>query len=177
MSPDVDMLLEEAWGKRRESQYDEARTLLNTAREQCGEEDYDALGRISHISMQLDRDLGKLSEALELCRRSLSYYQRTHNPDRIAHSTRHLADLLRQLDEDEESERCYRKAIGIYRDDPGQQAANLANALRGLALVLEKRRNIEEAINAWREAKSLYKSLRITSGVDEANEKLMALSD
>ena len=175
MSSDLAKLLEQAWSKRREELYADAEALLIKARDLCEEDDYDALGRIYHIYMQLDYDQGNLSKALELCQESLSYYKKTNLPDRIAHSTRHLADLQCHLGQNAESESNYQVAIGMYRDSPVHQAGNLANALRGFAIVLENRKKIDEAITAWRETKTLYQSLGLEAGVDEATQKLAAL--
>ncbi len=175
MNSDVAKLLEQAWNKRRGEQYADAEALLIEARGLCGADDYDALGRIYHIYMQLDYDQGNLTKALELCQKSLSYYKKTNKPDRIAHSTRHLADLQRHLGLAAESESNYRKAMGMYKASPVQQAGDLANALRGFAIVLENRKKTDEAITAWRETKTLYQSLGLEAGVDEATQRLAAL--
>ncbi|MCH7515035.1 MAG: tetratricopeptide repeat protein [Bacteroidetes bacterium] len=168
-------LLEEAWAKRGEEKYDDARNLVKEAHRLCKENDYNSLGRIFHVYMQFESDHDNYSKAIELSQKSLSYYKKANNLDNIAHSTRHIADLQYQLGKDAESEQNYREAIGIYRDNPNTHIGNLANALRGFGLLLEKREKIEEAIDIWKETKELYASINLQEGVDEANKKLNAL--
>ena len=168
-------LLDEAWRRRREENYEDARALLIKARGLCEEDDYNSLARIHHIYMQFDYDQGNLSNALELCHKSLAFYHKANNSDKIAHSTRHIADLQCHLGDDTSSESNYRTAISIYKDNPDTQAGDLANALRGFAILLEKRGKIQEAITAWEEAKELYQAGHVQCGVDEAGRKLVAL--
>lgn len=175
MNREVATLLESAWSKRGEERYDEAHSLLMQARSLCADDDYHALGRIFHIYMQLDYDQGLLPEALELCLKSLVYYQKAGISDRIAHATRHLADLQRRLGQLDESESNYRKAIRIYKDSPTPPAGDFANALRGFAMVLERLNKPQAAIAAWREAKARYQSLGVQAGVDEASAKIANL--
>lgn len=171
----IKQLLGDAWSKRREEKYDEARNLVKEAHQLCKDDDYNSLGRIFHVYMQFESDHGNYSKAVELSKKSLSYYKKSNNLDNIAHSTRHIADLQYQLGEEAESEQNYREAIGIYRDNPNSHIGNLANALRGFGLLLEKRGKIEEAIDIWKETKELYTSINLQEGVDEANERLKSL--
>ena len=90
-------------------------------------------------------------------------------------STRHLANLQRALGNDADSESNYREAIGIYKADSQTRIGDLANALRGFALVFEKRSKISQAKTAWEETKELYQSCNLQAGIDEANRKLDSL--
>ena len=175
MQSEISELLRKAWQKRGEDKHDEVRVLLRKVLELCEEEDYDTLGRIYHIFMQLEYDQENLTEALELSSKSVSYYKKANNPDRIAHATRHMADLQRHLNLDSQSEDSYRYAIDIYREIAATRRGDLANALRGFALVLEKRGKVEAAIDTWGEVKALYQSLGLEEGVDEAIERLADL--
>ena len=168
-------LLEETWAKRGDEKYEDARNLVKEAHRLCKENDFNSLGRIFHVYMQFESDHDNYSKAIELSQRSLSYYKRANNLDRIAHSTRHIADLQYQLGKDAESEQNYRVAISIYRENPNTGIGNLANALRGFGLLLEKREKIKEAIDIWNETKVLYASINLQDGVAEANEKLNTL--
>jgi len=168
-------LLEEAWAKRREDKYDEARHLVVEAQGLCKDDDYNSLGRIFHIYMQFELDHNHPSIALELCQQSLMYYKKASNLDKVAHSTRHIADLERYLGNEADSERNYREAIGIYKGNSKTNKGDLANALRGFGLLLEKHGNIEEAIAVWKETKELYLACNLQVGVDEANRKLDSL--
>lgn len=175
MNSNISRLLGEAWSKRSEGKYEDVASLLTEAREQCEVDDYDALGRIFHVYMQVDYDKGNLSKALELCQQSLAYYQKSGIIERIAHSTRHLADLQCHLGLHAESESNYLKAIKMYKKSPNLHAGNLANALRGFAIVLENLNKRNEAQATWSEVKTLYQSLGIQAGVDEASQKIAAL--
>lgn len=168
-------LLEEAWNKRRVGNYEEARDLVKKAQELCKGDDYNSLGRIYHVYMQFESDHDNLPKALEFCQQSLGFYKKANNSARIAHSTRHLADLQRALGNDADSESNYREAISIYKADSQTRIGDLANALRGLALVLEKRSKVSQAKTAWEETKELYQACNLQAGVDEANRKLDSL--
>ena len=174
-NPKIKQLLEEAWFKRREEKYDEARNLVEQAHGLCKDNDYNSLGRVFHVYMQFESDHNNHSKAVELCQKSLMYYKKANNLDSVAHSTRHIADLQYHLGKDAESERNYREAIGIFRDNPNMHIGNLANALRGLGLLLEKRGKIQEAIDVWKETKELYNSIHLQEGVDEVNQILKSL--
>jgi tetratricopeptide (TPR) repeat protein len=169
-------LLEEAWNKRRVGSYEEARDLVKNAEELSKDDDYNTLGRISHVYMQFESDHDNLPKALEFCQQSLRFYQKANNSDKIAHSTRHIADLQRELGNDADSESNYREAIGIYKANSQTNIGDLANALRGFALVLEKRGKSSEAKTAWQKTKELYEACNLQAGVDEANQKLDSLA-
>ena len=149
-------LLEEAWAKRREGKYDEARHLVKEAQGICKDDDHNFLGRIFHIYMQFESDQDNYSKALEFCQKSLWFYRKDKNLDKIAHSTRHIADLQRHLGQEADSEGNYREAIANYKGNSNTYKGDLANALRGFGLLLEKRGKIEEAIAIWKETKELY---------------------
>ena len=168
-------LLEEAWVKRRDGKYHEARHLAEEAQKLCKDDDYNSLGRIFHVYMQFESDHNDPSKALELCQQSLAYYKKGGDPDKVAHSTRHIADLERHLGYVDDSERNYREAIGIYKCNPNTNKRNLANALRGLGLLLENGGNTKEAIAVWKETKELYLACNLQEGVDEANRILGSL--
>lgn len=171
----IKQLLREAWAKRLEEKYDEARNLVKEAHRLCENDDYNALGRIFHVYMQFESDHDNPLKALELCRQSLMYYKKANNLNKVAHSTRHIADLERNYGNEDDSERNYREAIEIYRSNSNTSKGDLANALRGFCLLLEKRGKIEEAILVWKETKALYLACGLQEGVDEANLKLDSL--
>ncbi|MDH3652109.1 MAG: tetratricopeptide repeat protein, partial [Saprospiraceae bacterium] len=127
------------------------------------------------VLMQFESDHNHTSKALELCQRSLDYYKKSEDPDRIADSMRHVADLHRRLGNSDDSERCYREAIGIYRRNADTNLGDLVNALRGFGLLLNKQVNKKEAIAVWREVKQLYFECHLHEGVEEATKNLEAL--
>lgn len=171
----IEELLEEAWNQRRVGNYKKARELVEQAELLTQDDDYNSLGRIFHVYAQFQSDHDDLHRALELYKRSLEFYRKANNPDKIAHSTRHIADNQRELGKDADSERNYREAVSIYKSTTQTYAGNLANALRGLALILESRSKIPEAIAAWEETKDLYRQCNLQDGVDEAQRNLDSL--
>ena len=152
-------------------------TFLKEAEGLCKEDDYNSLGRIYHIYMQFESDHDNPLKALDLCKQSLRYYKKSGNMDKVAHLTRHIADLERKLGKDADSEQNYRKAISIYWEKSNTTKGDLANALRGFGLILEKLRKNEEAISVWKETKDLYMACDLQDGVDEANRKLESLKE
>lgn len=175
MKPGVKQLLEEAWAMRREAKYDRAGILVEKAHGLCDDDNYNSLGRIYHIYMQFESDHGNPDKALKLCQKSLAYYKKAANLDRIAHSTRHIADMEYRLGKVSDAEQNYRNAIAIYRDNPKTFIGDLANALRGFGILLEKLGKIEEAIEIWEETKKLYLACKLQEGVDEADQRLNSL--
>ncbi|MBX2877858.1 MAG: tetratricopeptide repeat protein [Saprospiraceae bacterium] len=161
-------LLSEAWAKRRVEDYVGARSLVTQAEEMCAADDYASLGRIYHIYMQFESDHDNLEGAVGFCEQSVAYYQKTGIPGKMAHSTRHLADLKRELGWAEEAIQNYREAIGIYREQSDTSPGNMANALRGFGLALELVGEEEEAKAIWQETMELYQACGLQAGVDEA---------
>lgn len=172
----IKTLLATIWAKRGQGKYVEARALLSEAEELCEDNDYKHLGRIFHIYGQFESDHNNHQQALEFWQQSLVYYKKDGNPNKIAHSTRHIADIQRRLGDEEGSEKSYRKSLDIYRNNATTSTGDLANALRGFALLLEKRGKTAEAIANWHEVKESYKAIHLQEGVDEANERLDALT-
>lgn len=175
-SAEIQDLLAEAWAKRREADYPAAKSLLTQAQELCAADDYASLGRIYHIYMQFEADHDRLAEAINYCRQSVGYYARSGMPGKVAHSTRHLADLQRELGLGEEAVQNYRAAIAIYRAQKDTNPGNLANALRGFGLALELVGEIEEAKLVWEETKDLYAVCGLEVGVEEALEHIENLT-
>ena len=171
----LNQLLNDAWTKRREGQYEEARQLLKEAHQMCDSDNHRALGRIFHIYAQFESDHNNDREALDYSAESVRHYQKSGDKNKLAHATRHYADILRRLDKKSDAELHYRQAIQLYRSDPDTSKADLANALRGFALLLEARRKNTEAIDIWKETKSHYQAIHLTAGVEEAEQRLNAL--
>ena len=168
-------LLNEAWSKRRQGDFLSARSLLEEAREKCDDQDWEALGRIHHVYMQLDLDQDNLKEALSWSRKSLAYYHKSGNLDKIAHCTRHMADIQSRMDLQEEAEKNYLDSISIYRALDTSFPGNLANALLGYGEMLLQIERKTDAIEAWKEAIDLYEACGIQEGVDDLTQRLNSI--
>ena len=127
--------------------------------------------------MQHEYDHDNLLKALEYNNKSISYYTKDKNLDKIAHSIRHRADLQKALGQFENAESNYLKAIRIYKEQLQAFNGNLANALRGYALVLEKRKRFKKAIMVWEEIKAIYAKHQFSEGTIEANHKISQLKN
>lgn len=168
-------LLSMAWSERGVGNYSEVVRLLEEAKGLCSNSNFLFLGRIFHIYMQIASDKDDYTEALAQCQKSVACYIRSGNQDRIAHATRHLADIEFQLNEMEAAESNYRTSIDMYRSNDQTTKGDLANALRAFGLLLVKLDKKEEAIHVWTEVKSLYKACNLQMGVDEASQFLKKL--
>ena len=174
---DISQMLASAWDLRRRGDYHSSRKLVDKARELCAEDDYQSLGRIFHIYRQFESDHNQYEKALDYNKKSLAYYKLSGNVDKIAHSTRHIADLQMELGDYEEAETNYRKVILLYKSNHETHNLDLANANYGFGLCLEKRGKTNEAIQVWKETKDLYASCNLQQGVSEAQKRLDKLKE
>jgi hypothetical protein len=71
----------------------------------------------------------------------------------------------------------YAEALGIYRAHSGTQKLDLANALRGFALVKEAGGENAEARAMWEEAGSLYADVNVETGVAESARRVAKLRE
>jgi tetratricopeptide (TPR) repeat protein len=171
----IGRLLQQAWDKRRTEKYGESLDLLRRAETLCTQDDHHLLGRIYHIHRQLKTDQGLHIQALPHALKSIEHYRASGEVQHIAHSVRHLADLEFKLGQLDGAEEHYREAIQIYINDDNTTKLNLANTLRGYAMLTESQENIVLALGLWEEVKTLYNSIDIPEGVEEANQHLEAL--
>jgi hypothetical protein len=88
-----------------------------------------------------------------------------NDPLALAHTIRHVADIHRVQGNPQLAEPCYDEALGLYRANAATPPLDLANAIRGLALLKN-----DKAL--WAEARDLYASLDVQAGVDECSRWL-----
>jgi tetratricopeptide (TPR) repeat protein len=176
MSTAPDTLLAQGYTARREHRPDDAKKHFTEAIELCRmTNDPNGLAQALAGLGQIERDLhngaaarSRYEEATALCRTF-------GHPLALAHTIRHLGDILREQGELAPAEVCYRDALGIYRQEKETPPLDLANAIRGIALLKVRTREVEEAKSFWREAKELYASLQVQAGVDEGVRYLSLL--
>src|SRR5689334_8321700 len=108
--------------------------------------------------------------------RAVAASRRTDAPTRLAHVIRHLADAYRDADRIAAAELCYREALTLYRNDPSTRSLDLANALRGLAVLHDTIGNAEESRHLWEEAYGLYAGVLVKQGVAESAARLALLA-
>lgn len=171
----IKALLQKAWDQRRQSNYEEARKLVEQAEALCQASDHAYLGRIAHIYMQFEADHDNFEKAVEFSKQSIAHYEQAQLQDKIAHATRHLADLQSQLGQLEASEANFRKVLSVYQGQSNTHPGNLANAVRAFAVLLEKTPKKQEALQHWKQAKELYANVGIKEGVEEAETSIRRL--
>lgn len=122
--------------------------------------------------------LGKKERALHNLAAARSYYQEAaeiyrsaDDPLKFAHTIRHVADIYLADSQPELAEPLYREALDLYRRNERTAPLDLANAIRGLA-VLKSDAGDAGARVLWTEARELYGSVGVEAGVQEANRRL-----
>jgi hypothetical protein len=101
--------------------------------------------------------------------------RRGADPLWLAHTIRHLADILRERGCVEEARPLYEEVLGTYRRHHRSPPLDLANAIRGFALLQGAAGKTEAATLLWQEARSLYESLAVKPGVEESDAEIARL--
>lgn len=125
---------------------------------------------------QIERDLGDSANALRLYEEVAAIHRAEGNALRLAHTVRHVADIHRHEHRFDLAEPCYHQALDIYRGNAETPPLDLANAIRGLALLKTETGAIEEAQRLWMEARDLYKAVNVAAGVEESTRRLADLA-
>lgn len=158
---------------RTENRLADARATFAEAVAVCrSAEDQPQLARSLTGLGQIERDLGNNALALQHYCEAVGIIRTLDDPDRLAHTVRHVADILRHEHRVDEARICYGEALTIYRQRSGTKALDLANAIRGFALLNEAAGEKPAAMELWREAKNLYQSLGLDAGVQESERHL-----
>jgi hypothetical protein len=71
------------------------------------------------------------------------------------------------------AEPLYLEAAGIYRQLDEKATLDLANTLRGLALVNESTAKPDASRSLWQEARELYAKCNVEAGVAECNKNFL----
>jgi tetratricopeptide (TPR) repeat protein len=165
-------------GKRElaESHRNHAYSLFRKALEE-GERSLDPKAKADLLKAigRLDRSFGRLEDARVHYAMSAEITRMLNSPLALAHTLRHVADILLEQKKLSEAEPIYAEVLAIYRADPGTQPLDLANALRGNALLMEALKRQPEALASWSEAKSLYEHAAVHEGVAESSRRMEAL--
>ena len=173
----IEELLAVGYRGRREHRPADARQSFAAAVEASREAGNPRLLAVSLAGLgQIERDLGNPVIAAQHYRESLALLRSEDDPQALAHTVRHLGDILRHLGATDESAACYREALGVYRLWADAAPLDLANTLRGYALLKCTLGEREEAIQMWREAGALYASVGVEAGVSESKAQIERLS-
>jgi tetratricopeptide (TPR) repeat protein len=158
---------------RSEGHAAESRAIfLKAVRSAAEEGDRQSLAEALCGLGQAERDIGNLQAARHHYQGATVLYREIGPPERLAFTLRHEADILRELCLPAEAEPLYVEAEGIYRHQGEGAELDLANALRGLALVYESSGRSDASRSLFEQARDLYAKCKVLAGVAECEEKL-----
>ena len=177
MSNRTESLLEQGYRARSEHRAAEAKDCFLKAIDLCtGTEERALLARALTGLGQIERDLEDLPGALKHYQDAVQIYRTLDNPLALAHTIRHAGDILRNARQLDLAAACYVDALSIYRENSATLALDLANAIRGFALVKGEAGDGQEAKLLWKEAARLYAEVGVQPGVDESEAQLARLN-
>jgi hypothetical protein len=156
---------------RRENRIADSRAIFITGVRNAAEEaDRPSLAEALCGLGQAERDIGNLAAARLHYAGAATLYRQIGPPARVAYAIRHEADVLRKECRPAEAEPLYLEAESIYREQGEESALDLANTLRGLALVAES--SGKPSASFWQEARKLYARCKVDAGVAQCDQKL-----
>jgi tetratricopeptide (TPR) repeat protein len=172
----IEALIAEANRARRQDSASEARRFAEAALSEA-KAGNDPIGFIHALKIngQIARDGGQMEAAL-------AYYLQAEDRARLesdalllAHTIRHVGDVHWELGDADLAEASFEEALAIYRlASPSD--AELANALRPLAILRQASGDFPQAYALFEEACALYQSAGIEAGVGECKRAMAALS-
>jgi tetratricopeptide (TPR) repeat protein len=176
MSEGYEELVRLAHQARREGRPDDAKRLLSSAGELARKADARVdLARALTSLGQIERDLHHNDCGLSNYEEAAAIYRAEGDLLLVAHTIRHLGDMHREQKHAERAEPFYREALALYRANGQTPALDLANAIRGLAILQGEAGETDEAKLLWEEAKNLYAAVDVKAGVDESLRRLSTL--
>jgi tetratricopeptide (TPR) repeat protein len=175
LNTEIENLLERVRQLRRTNKPDQIPSLIKRAYGLCENGDAFSLGKIHSLQAQFMRDQGALIESKKYYNQALDCFEKLNLETTVAHTLRHIADVERELGEVDDANDHYQKALNMYRSGADTSPLDLANALRGYALLHEDMDHKEKAKAMWKEAMMLYQKSKISEGVQECESHLAKL--
>jgi tetratricopeptide (TPR) repeat protein len=158
---------------RSENRLAESRAaFLEAVRKAAVEADRPSLAEALCGLAQAERGIGNPEAAGHHYANAAVLYRELGLPERLAYAIRHEADILRETGKVVEAEPLYLEAEEIYRQLGEHATLDLANTLRGLALVNESTAKMDASKALWQEARELYAKCNVEAGVAECYDKL-----
>ena len=124
---------------------------------------------------QVERDLQNILAARKYYEEAVAIYRAEGDALKLAHTIRHLGDIYRHEGQRDLAERTYREALSLYRTHQRTSPLELANAIRGLAILQDDAGEVKEARLLWEEARGLYAAVKVEAGVVESSRRLTLL--
>jgi tetratricopeptide (TPR) repeat protein len=176
-SGNSEALLKQGYQARRENRLAEAKAHFAEAAELSREADERAmLARAITGLGQIESDLHETSAALAHYEDAVAIYRTLSDPLALAHAVRHVGDILRRQGQSDLAAPCYIEALDLYRSHEQTLPLDLANAIRGYALLKGDAGDREEARKLWQEARDLYAAVQIPEGVAESERQIARLT-
>jgi tetratricopeptide (TPR) repeat protein len=176
MTSNAELLLKQGYQARRDHRYGDAKGIYAEAVGLCRSENNRALLAQSLTRLGgSERDLGEIEASLAHYEEAVSICRSLDDPLSLAHTVRHVGDILREANRLNEAAPCYAEALEIYRRHPGTDILDLANTLRGFALLKAATGDKEAAISLWQEAGTLYSQVDVQAGVAESERQIAML--
>jgi hypothetical protein len=161
---------------RSENRFAESRAaFLEAVRKAAIETDRPSLAEAFCGLAQAERDIGNPKAASHHYANAAVLYRELKQPERLAYAIRHEADIFRESRRIAEAEPLYLEAERILREIGGGAMLDLANTLRGLALVNESIGKIDVSKTLWNEARELYAKCKAEDGIAESDKNLSRL--
>jgi tetratricopeptide (TPR) repeat protein len=173
--PTPEMLLQQGRTAKREHRSEDARRLFQQALEK--NMDHGLRAVLFEELAYVQRSLRDLDASREHYLRSCEIYCSLGDPLKTAHTMRHAADILREQQISDKAELFYSEAIEIYRRHKQTPPLDLANSIRGFALLKEELGDRATALRLWHEARDLYHLAGIDAGISECAARIDSLSD
>jgi tetratricopeptide (TPR) repeat protein len=176
MSSTVDQLMQSATLARREHRHAEAeRDLIEAVSMARTNGSRGDLAKALTGLGQIERDLNRMDASLQHYEEALGLLRAEGDALKIAHTVRHVGDIHQDAGRRELAEPCYAEALRLYRGDPRTRPLDLANAIRGLALLKDNAGEADEARLLWQQARELYAAVNVEAGVAESTRRLARL--
>lgn len=176
MSDTIERLVQQALQARRENRLDDAKRDLVEAVALCREAAAPGKLALALAGLgQAERDLHHNDAALRHYEEAAAVYRIEGDSLKVAHTVRHVADIQRHEGNRRLAEGGYDEALRIYRAQPETPPLDLANALRGWALLKESMGEIKQAREQWQEAGKLYAEVGVAAGVAESKRRMELL--
>ncbi len=120
---------------------------------------------------QIERDRGKLESALVAYQEAAALAREESDAFLLAHTIRHIGDVLCDMERSTEAESCYTEALALYRRGPNAPPLDFANAIRAMAVLKDSLGASGEALPLGEEAHEIYSSLGVQAGVAESKAR------
>ena len=176
MSNPAAELVERGYEARGEKRLADAKNCFAQAVERCrNANDRLLLAQALSGLGQIERDMGNSVLALRHYGDAVALRRTQDDPLLLAHAVRHVADIFREQGQLAKAAPCYEEALEIYRNHEEAGPLDLANAIRGYALLKADLGDPEEATFLWHEAMALYAEAGVQAGVAESQSQIAFL--